>query len=313
MAKRKTSPEDYIVPLDMNGLSGRMLYLPAPAGKKTEILFVYGQHSSLERWWGLMQYANRMGAVTAPDLPGMGGMESFHKIGKQPTIDNFADYLAAFVKMRYKRKKVVIIGMSLGFVIATRMLQRYPELSKHVSLLVSLVGITHRDDFRFPGHYYWLFRTLGVVFARPVPAFLFRRICLNGFVLRQTYDHTVNAKAKFAAARTPEEYAYFMDVEVGLWQRNDVRTHAATLKELLTLDNCRKRIDLPVWHIDVDGDQYLDHHRVEQHLHVVFGEVHMVRAKLPHHAPSIIADEAAAAPLIPAKLRRAIQKLEASS
>src|SRR5438876_991720 len=104
---------DFIVPLDMNGLSGRMLHMPAPKGKSGEALFVYGQHSSLERWWGLMQYMNRYAGVTAPDLPGIGGMESFYKIGKKPTVDNFADYLAAFVKLRYKNKKVIIIGMSL--------------------------------------------------------------------------------------------------------------------------------------------------------------------------------------------------------
>ncbi len=49
------NPADYIVPLNINGMEGRMLHIPAPHGKKLEILFVYGHHSSLERWWGLMQ------------------------------------------------------------------------------------------------------------------------------------------------------------------------------------------------------------------------------------------------------------------
>ena len=283
--------------------------MPAPKNKKTEILFVYGQHSSLERWWGLLQYANRLGAVTAPDIPGFGGMESFHKIGKQPTIDNFADYLAAFVKMRYKRKKVVIMGMSLGFVIATRMLQRYPELSKNVVMLVSLVGMTHADDFRFPRARYWFYRSIGAVFSHWLPALVFRYVFLNGSVLRKTYHHTYQARSKFAAAKTPEEHEYFMNVEIGLWHMNDVRTHAKTLSELLVLDNCNKRLDIPVWHVNVDGDQYLDHHRVEQHLKVAFSDVHMVRSKLAHHAPSIIADEASAAPLIPPGLRQALRRL----
>ena len=124
----------------MNGLQGRMLHLPAPKGRNREILLVYGHHSSLERWWGLAQVLNRYGAVTMPDLPGFGGMDSLYKIDKKPTIDNLADYLAAFVKMRYKRRRVTIIGMSFGFVVVTRMLQRFPELVKKVDVLTSLLS-----------------------------------------------------------------------------------------------------------------------------------------------------------------------------
>src|SRR3954470_17459407 len=135
------NPADYIVPLNINRLDGRMLRLPAKSArqaKNREILFVYGLHSSLERWWGLTQVLSRYGNVTMPDLPGFGGMDSFYKIGKKPTLDNMADYLAAFIKLRYKNKKLIIAGMSFGFVIATRLLQRYPELTKKVALLVSI-------------------------------------------------------------------------------------------------------------------------------------------------------------------------------
>lgn len=309
MAQREAKPADYIVPLDMNGLSGRMLRLPAPHNKKLEILFVYGQHSSLERWWGLLKFANKYGAVTAPDLPGFGGMDSFYKIGKKPTVDSFADYLAAFVKLRYKRKKVVIIGMSLGFVITTRMLQRYPELRKHVSMVVSLAGMTHRDDFQFPPARYWPYRAIGVVFARWLPAVFFRYVCLNSWVLRKTYAKTYLARSKFAAAKNQAEHDHFMDVEIDLWHRNDVRTHARTTTELLTLDNCQPRLDIPVWHVIVDGDQYLDNHRTEQHMRVAFSNVNTARSSMKHHAPSIIANEADAAPLIPPKLRRVLNKL----
>ena len=158
MAKNPQNPADYIVPLNMNGLQGRMLHLPAPKGKNREILLIYGHHSSLERWWGLAQVLNRYGAVTMPDLPGFGGMESFYKIGKKPSIDNLADYLAAFVKLRYKRRRVTIVGMSFGFVIATRMLQRFPDLVKKVDLMISIVGFAHRDDFIFSKTRYWLHR-----------------------------------------------------------------------------------------------------------------------------------------------------------
>jgi pimeloyl-ACP methyl ester carboxylesterase len=309
MPKTNVTAADFIVPLDMNGLSGRMLHMPAPNGKAAETLFVYGQHSSLERWWGLMQYMNRFTAVTAPDLPGIGGMDSFYKIGKKPTIDNFADYLAAFVKMRYKRKKVVIVGMSLGFVIATRMLQRYPELKKNVELLVSLVGLAHADDLRFSRKRYWFYRILVGTLSHWPAALFFRYGCLNSRILRTFYHRTYQAKSKFAAARSLEEHRRFMDVEVWLWQHNDVRTHAVTTREILTLDNCRTRVDMQLWHVVTDVDQYLDVHRVEQHLRVIFTDVHIARSKLNHHAPSIIANEQDAAPLIPPKLRRVLARL----
>lgn len=299
----------YIKPLDMNGLSGRMACLPAPAGKHTEILFVYGQHSSLERWWGLLKYVNKYGAVTAPDLPGFGGMESFYKIGAKPTLDNYADYLAAFVKMRYKRKKVIIVGMLFGFVVATRMLQRYPELSGHVRMLVSLAGLTHKDDFIFSKRRYRFYWLIGAACSHWIPATLYKLLFLNSFVLRHTYDHTYQARNKFAAARSPEEFKRFMDMEVNLWHVNDPRTHAYTLVELLSLDNCKKRLDVPLWHVTVHGDQYLDPKRVEQHMRVAFKKVHMTESKMKYHAPSIIADEAAAAPLIPSKLRRVMSRL----
>jgi pimeloyl-ACP methyl ester carboxylesterase len=99
MTKTDPKPEDFIVSLDMNGLEGRMSHLPARNKKqKREILFIYGHHSSIERWWGLSLELNKLGAVTVPDLPGFGGMKSLYKIGQAPTIDNLADYLAAFVK-----------------------------------------------------------------------------------------------------------------------------------------------------------------------------------------------------------------------
>jgi pimeloyl-ACP methyl ester carboxylesterase len=309
MAKSNANPADFIVPLDINGLAGRMLHMPSPPGKKVEILFVYGQHSSLERWWGLMQYVNRYGAVTMPDMPGFGGMESFYKIGKQPTIDNLADYLAAFMKMRYKRKKVIIVGMSFGFVVATRMLQRYPELTKKTDMLISLVGFTRADDFNFSKRRYWFYRLLAATISHRLPALLFRYVCLNSSVLRVAYHHTNNAKSKFDKALNPDDHRQLMDVEIWLWHQNDVRTHARTSAEMLTFNNCEKRIDLRVWHVSPDADQYFDAHRVEQHMRVVFSEFHMINSKLANHAPSVIADEKTAAILIPTKLRRVLAKL----
>jgi pimeloyl-ACP methyl ester carboxylesterase len=298
---------DYITPLYMNGLQGRMLHMPAPNNKKREILFIYGHHSSLERWRGVIQDLNKYGAVTVPDLPGFGGMQSFYKIGEQPTIDNLADYLAAFVKMRYKRKKVTIAGLSFGFVIVTRMLQRYPDLVKKVDLLVSVVGFTHKDDFTFSPVRHFVYRRLSMFFAGRTRSMLFKNIFLQPWVLRAAYAKTHNARHKFESLDT-ETRRRMMDFEIHLWHCNDVRTHWRTCAEFLQLNNCDRRVDLPVWHIGVKHDNYFDDHIVEQHMRVVFNDFIGMKSRLTSHSPSIIADAKMAAPLIPRKLRQILAK-----
>lgn len=311
MAKKQHDATQYIAPLNMNGLQGRMLHIPAKKGHKREILFVYGHHSSLERWWGLMANLSNYGTVTMPDLPGFGGMDSFYKIGKEATIDNLADYLAAFVKLRYKRRRFIVVGMSLGFVIATRMLQRYPELAKKVDLLVSFAGFAHKDDFSFSKRRLQMYLLGARVFSLPIASSFFRHVILHKYILRTAYRHTNNAKNKFKGV-VGEELQEMLDVEVRLWHDNDVRTYMKTTVEFLTLDNCKKQVNLPVYHIAVQADQYFDNRIVEQHMRVIFKEFHqMANIDVAKHAPSVIADEAAAAPFIPPKLRQILQKLGA--
>lgn len=308
MPKRKLKqPGDYIVPLYMNGLQGRMLHVPAPDNKKREILFVYGHHSSLERWWGVIQELSQYGAVTVPDLPGFGGMQSFYKIGERPTIDNLADYLAAFVKMRYRRKKVTIAGLSFGFVVVTRMLQRYPDLADKVELLVSVVGFTHKDDFAFNRVRYWWYLGLASFFSTRLTAQFFKNVCLHPTVLHLAYAKTHNAKQKFVGLKDTNRKK-IMDFEVHLWHCNDVRTYMITSVEFLKLNNCTVQVDLPVWHISVKADRYFNNHIVEQHMRVVFNDYHEVVSKMETHAPSIIADTKTAAALFPPQIRRLLSK-----
>jgi hypothetical protein len=63
--KSATNSAEYILPLNMDGLSGRMLRLPAPTPrKKRELLIIPGHHTSIERMIGLAEYINQYGAVT---------------------------------------------------------------------------------------------------------------------------------------------------------------------------------------------------------------------------------------------------------
>lgn len=308
MAKKKLqSPADYIAPLDINGLEGRMLQMPALNTNTREILLIYGHHAMLERWWGLAQNLNSFGRVTMPDLPGFGGMDSFSKIGKKVTIDSYADYLAAFIKLQYRRKKVTIVAISFGFVVVTRMLQKYPELTKKVDVLISIVGFVHKDDFLFKSRNRKLFRVTARIFGTRPVAFMIRYCFLNHFILTELYSKLPNSKRRMIEVPV-DEFKLTMDFEVQIWQANDVRTHWLTTYEFLNLDNCTKQIALPVFHVVSKQDHYFDNDLVKQHMLVVFKNYKKFVADSKAHTPSILADKKASAVLLPNGLRRILLK-----
>lgn len=299
--------EDYIVPLNMNGLRGRMLHIPSKNKKKRNILLIYGHHSSIERMFGFAEELNKYGSVAMPDLPGFGGMESFYKIGEKPTLDNLADYLAAFVKMRYKRRRVTIIGMSFGFLVATRMLQRNPELASRVDTIISIVGFSHSEDFKFSKKNYLLMRYGASLFSNRFPAWIAKNFMLKGPFIRTTYRILADNHSKLKDADRAEQQRR-IDFEVHLWKCNDIRTYMDTTVSMLTVDLCNKRVDLPLYHVSVEQDRYFDNHTVEQHLSVIYKKVTIFMASMPNHAPTVIANAEDAAPFITPKMRRLLSK-----
>lgn len=309
MQHKDPDPAQFITPLNMNGLQGRMLRLPAAKGCKTpnrEFLVVYGHHAMLERWWGVVQNFGAYGNVTMPDLPGFGGMDSFYKLGQKPTIDSLADYLASFIKLRFKRGRITIVGISFGFVVATRMLQRYPDIAKRVNVAISCVGFAHHDDFVFTKQRLLWYRWASWVASLPPLPFLFNKLLLNRLALRYAYTKTHNARHKFeaAAAQSPEVFDAVLETEVKLWHDNHLRTHLYTTYEFLGVDNCQKRVAVPVWHVHAKNDYYFNNQVVEQHMRIIFKEYVGIELNLHSHAPSVNATKKEAAEFIPAKLRR---------
>lgn len=302
--KTKLRTADYVEPLNMNNLHGRVLHLPAPKRKKRQILLVYGHHASLERMFGFAEELNRYGAVAMPDLPGFGGMESFYKINEVPTIDNMADYLAAFIQMHYKHRRLTIVGMSYGFVIVTRMLQRYPDLAKKVDDLISIVGFVHREDFKLKPSTMKLLRTFGRIGSWQLPAIFIRYIVLSRPMIYLSFALMGDHHAKMAGAGRRERLRR-IKFEVKLWHANDVRTYAFTGLDMLRVDLCNKSkpINLPVTHVEVDEDRYFDNRIVEQHLGVIYEDVTVLKTKFKGHAPTVISSAKEVEPFIPRKLR----------
>jgi len=298
--------DKYISHLSINGLSGRMMYLPAPKKKHREILLVYGHHASLERMFGFAQVFNRYGSVTTPDMPGFGGMNSFYKIGKKPTIDNMADYLAAFIKMRYKKRPITIVAVSLGFGVVTRMLQKYPSLVGQVDYCVSAAGFIHSDDIAFGRRKKTFFAGLTRFLSLKVPA-LTAKTFLRAPVIRWMYKS--DATKAHSDNETEERRRYRIEFEVWLWQNNDIRTHYFTLHEMLTMNLCNNKINLPVYHVAIESDQYLDNHMIEQHMRVVYNDfINMPLSGAKAHAPTIVATAKEASIFVPRKLRNLLNK-----
>lgn len=312
MPKAEKNAADYILPLNINGLQGRMLRMPPPKGKKREIMYVYGHHASLERNFGVAQYLNRYGGVTVPDLPGFGGMDPFYKIGKKPSLDNMADYLASFIKLRYRKQKFTLTGLSLGFAVITRMLQKYPEITKQVEVLVSFAGFAHKSDFKYKKRTYYTFRFLTWWLSRRLPAafikyVLFRKVVIKFAyaVLEPIFVKGANTKIRNAS---DEEKTARIDFEVYLWQCNDARTYMDIGHSMFTLDLTGTHVDTSVYHVAIKGDRYFNNLSVEEHMTNIFKDFILIKANLPAHSPSIIATAKDAAPFVPPPLRRILNQ-----
>ncbi|MBC7708353.1 alpha/beta hydrolase [Polaromonas sp.] len=301
--KISNNPADYIEPLNINRLEGRVLRLPAPSARRNrEILLLYGSHSSLERMFSLAAELNRYGPVTLPDWPGFGGMDSLFKIGKKPDIDTMADYLAAFIKLRYRRRRLTIVGMSYGFTVATRMVQRYPDLADKVDFVVSIVGFARHDDFKIKRRNLFFLRLGSNVLRQRLPV-LFVSALVKGPTISATYNVLAKKHVKMKDADTAERQRR-IEFEKILWRINDLRTYFYTMHSMFTMDLCDKQTPLTVYHVAVQNDQYFDNKLVEQHLAVIYGSVAVIDIRLDAHMPTIVATPKEVAPFIPNKLRR---------
>jgi len=307
MNKIVSTTADHVAPLNINGLEGRVLRLAAPKNRRREILLLYGSHSSLERMFGLADALNKYGAVTMPDWPGFGGMDSLYRIGKKPDVDTMADYLASFVKMRYKRRRFTIIGMSYGFIVATRMLQRYPEIAKNVEFIVSIVGFVHKDDFRIKPRDLFLLKLAVRILHYRLPGYAAKALN-KGPIIRAAYNVVADRHAKMKDA-DPAERQRRIDFEVVLWKCNDLRTYFYTTHSMFHLDLCDMQTTIPVYHIAVDNDQYFDNNIVEQHLAIIYPKVNVIPVRIDAHMPTIVANAKDIAPFIPGKLRRILAKV----
>ncbi|HSX28603.1 MAG TPA: alpha/beta hydrolase [Candidatus Saccharimonadales bacterium] len=297
-------PAQFLARTHIQGLSGRVLELPASAAHADRLpaLLIYGHHSSLERMYSLAQAVNEHAPVVLPDMPGFGGMPSLTTIGKKPNTDGLADYLAAFVRQRFPDgQRFVVGGMSLGFVVVVRMLQRHPELLPQVAHLFSLVGFVHYNDFNIAPRKRRFFVRVARTMARRPTAKAFDNLILRKPFIATTYNLRARSHPKMKGY-TWTERQNLIDFEVILWKTNEVRTYFTTMAEMLNIDLTAQPLPLPVEHVAVSTDQYFDNHKVVEHLKQMFTSVHIHYANMPNHAPTVVEDVADARQMIPNSL-----------
>lgn len=247
------------------------------------------------------------GTVTMPDLPGFGGMDSFYSIGQTPTLDAMADYLATFIKLHYKKRPITIGAMSWGFLVTTKMLQKYPEIAKQVNLLISMVGFAHYSDFKFSDSK----RKLGVRVAKgmsnPVMSSFFKGVMLRPFMIKAFYRAAAKKHPKMKDA-DKQELTKRVNFEVVLWRSNDVRTYFYTNGLMFSLNLVTAKVNLPVVHVRVDTDQYFNNDSVQRHLKQIYSDVKSYKAHLPNHAPTVVDDPKEAGAILPPAVRKMLAK-----
>jgi pimeloyl-ACP methyl ester carboxylesterase len=303
--KEVNIPPGLVHPVSINGLNGRFLKIPNK-DKKLNILVVYGHHSSLERMFGIAENIADYGTVVMPDLPGFGGMDSFYTLGKKPTLDDYADYLATFIKLKFRGEQISILGMSFGFVVTLRMLQKYPDMLRRVNLLVSLVGFSDKSDFKLSGKNQFLLKLMSRIFSRKSMAFFFRYIGLNKLVISLAYRINAKSHPKMKDA-DKKELKRRIKFEVYLWQINDVRSYMATMLMMFTLKQEPIKLPIDLFLVSVANDQYFDEKMVVSNFKKIFKKVVKTKINLKNHAPTVIGNKQDSAIFIPNRIRKELE------
>jgi pimeloyl-ACP methyl ester carboxylesterase len=242
-----------------------------------------------------------------PDLPGFGGMDSFYVLHEKPTLDNMADYLATYIRLHYKKQPITICAMSWGFLVTTKMLQKYPEIAMQVNLLISFVGFSNVSDFKMSKNKLCASKVTAKIGSGAVTSTFIKYVLLRPFVIKSSYRSVASRHPKMKDANA-EELKRRLDFEVILWQSNDIRTWMHTTHTMLTIDLLSSKVDLPLVHIAIDADQYFNNKSVTKHLKKIYTEVTVVKSNLANHAPTIIDDVKEAGAIIPTSVRRMLAR-----
>jgi pimeloyl-ACP methyl ester carboxylesterase len=218
-------------------------------------------NSDMRLNWEVLNYLRYFGNVTSIGLPGYGGMDSFRNILKKPSLNNYADYLSSILKLRYKNKKFIIVGQGFGFIIATRTLQKYPNIARNVKLVISIDGSARHNDIKYEKLKFNKLSYIGlsVIGAKLLKSSGFSKSIQN--VNLFSYSSLTDSLSDFHA-----NDAKFVNQ---IRSKNDLYTHINILLLIRSFDNSKITLNIPLWNI-ILKDSSIIKDTTENHLKSVY-------------------------------------------
>lgn len=277
MPSTREATAENITTLRINRLVGRMLRVPSKHSRR-EILLIYDLHMDLESVHSFAKKLSRYGTVTVPDLPGFGGMTSFYKTKKQPTIENYCAYLAAFIKLRYKTRRLTIVGLGVGGTFAVKTLQHYPDVYAKVNNVLLLGSLVEKSDRKL-GRFRRSVSLLGyrVLLLRAISA-LGGTIIMRGPLLRVALGLANLQAAPLNGSEIAEQNR--------LWRGDDLRSHLLIQRELLNQSMAPKRLDIPVFALAVNTPKDFDYTVWSEHIKILFTRASVMHSRRKVEVPA---------------------------
>lgn len=298
-------PRDFITPLVINNIRGRMLYIPAStdSARKREILLVYGLRTCLEQVFALANELSAYGNVSCPDLPGIGGMDSMYSVGMKPTLENMANYMASLMKLKYHHKKFTAIGLSHNFALLTKVLQNHPELAGKVERVVNIDGYIHTDDLTLSANRKKRRRFVLKLASNKLVSRVIQYIVFVSPIMRYLYVHQ-RSSSTHENKKSKEMLKHRAHFDAHLWRINDARTHLSILSELNDVDLCSSQINVDALYAYSPMTTIVSPTIIEQHMAVAYKSCATFRLKLGPYEEILPIPLTDASSLLPKSLRK---------
>jgi len=281
------SDDPRIKPYEFRGLHGRYIYIPSKdKNSKRTFLTVYGQHATIERCIALLEALAHFGDVYLVDTPGFGGMEPSYKIKEYPSLDFYADHIKnIFDTVLPANQPITLLGISFGWEIITTFLDKNAAYFPRITEAISFVGFMTYKDFEVALWLEYLLKFVSITAKTWVGSKIYRYTFFQDFILKPFYLYYSKKTPRFIGV-DPSEVRRHAAEQSWLWRINDIRTHGATSWDyLMNNDLASLKIAMPIIHLGVPHDHYLDNKKIVAEMQAVFKSVMVYELQLASHAP----------------------------
>lgn len=252
---------------------------------------------SIEMMTPLANVLSEYGDVTVPDLPGFGGMTNFYSIGKTPNLDTYADYLSAFIKLRYKKNRLTLFGVGFGYSLLVHTLQKHPDLCSKVDIVGGINGLLHHEDIRQTN----LSRNFNLVRRS------FQGLPLLRSIAKATTFQPQAIKTQLQINKIDLDDDFLQSV-VNSWQSVHVKTLRQLQKAELRLDLCQQNLKTKSYNLELPSIyRDIDTGKAEAHAEIVFSSANYTKSRIEKDLLCVLGDQKLLNAQLPKKL---IQELK---